>query len=113
MIQEHKEVLTVWERSWYSTEAATKELDVRLGEHLEAYRDLKEHGCAGFQYTTNDDALAKLLAERISALRKEPRTRRPCCHLPSDARASAKCRPRLLSMTGHLDRLCTICSLRE
>ena len=70
---EHKEVLTAWEKSSFSRAGKVEELDAMLSRHAEIYLQLKEKGCAGFQYSTNTKELADLLAERISLMKGEGR----------------------------------------
>lgn len=69
MFQEHREVLTIWEKSHYSRAVARRDLEILLQERAGIYRTLKPYGCAGFQFTTNDENLATLIAELITSMR--------------------------------------------
>jgi hypothetical protein len=68
VFQEHKEVMTVWENSHFSKPAARRELEVMLQERADIYTQLKDYGCKGFSFTTNDKNLADLIAEIISSM---------------------------------------------
>ena len=70
LLLEHKEVLTVWERSHFARDVAVHELDLMLNRHADIFLKLEKSGCAGFQYSTNSAELANLLAERIALMRR-------------------------------------------
>ncbi len=66
---EHKEVLTIWEKSHFSRPTAIPELDAMLNRHAQIFLKLKPKGCASFFYSTgSSQELANLIAERISLL---------------------------------------------
>ncbi len=65
---EHKEVLTIWEKSHFSRATTIPELDAMLARHAEIFSKLKPNGCAGFFYSTGSSELANLLAERIALM---------------------------------------------
>jgi len=67
---EHKEALTIWENSHYARAEAIPEIDAMLNRHAEIYMKLRNSGCAGFVYSSNTPELAKLLTERIAALKQ-------------------------------------------
>jgi hypothetical protein len=62
-------VLTIWEKSHFSKETARRELEVMVQRHADIYQNLKQNGCKGFAYSTNDKNLANLLAEIISSIK--------------------------------------------
>jgi uncharacterized protein DUF4157 len=63
--QEHKQVLTIWEGSYHSTEKARFGLKAMLQRHLDAAVELDGTACKGFSYTTNDRRLYELLEELV------------------------------------------------
>jgi hypothetical protein len=69
---EHKEVMTIWEKSHFSKDIARRELEIMLVERAEIYLKLKEYGCVGFKLSTNSPELQDLLAELIHAMKKHP-----------------------------------------
>lgn len=68
LFQEHKEVMTIWENSHFSKPIARRELEVMLQERADIYLKLKDSGCLGFLFTTNDNDLADLLADIIGSM---------------------------------------------
>ena len=77
--REHKEVMTIWERSHYARAQAIPEIDAMLHRHAEAFLLAKKQGCLGFRYSTGSSDLSTLLAERISLM---PRRLREGLHPP-------------------------------
>jgi hypothetical protein len=69
LFREHKEVLTIWEKSHFSKDIARRELEIMLEQRADIYTKLKKYGCAGFEFTTNNENLANLLAELISQMK--------------------------------------------
>jgi len=65
---EHKEVLTIWEKSHFSRQTTIPDLDAMLTRHAEIASKLKPNGCVGFFYSTGSEELANLIAERIAAM---------------------------------------------
>ena len=45
LFQEHKEILTIWERSHYSREVAARELEIMLQQRADIFLKLKDYGC--------------------------------------------------------------------
>jgi hypothetical protein len=63
--QEHKQILTIWEESFYSKGVARPKLKWMLQRHLDAMAEMAGSGCKGFLYTTNDREMFLLLEELI------------------------------------------------
>jgi hypothetical protein len=68
LFQEHKEVLTIWEKSHISKPLARRELEIMLQERADIYLKLKATGCGGFMFTTNNDTLAEMITDIISGM---------------------------------------------
>ncbi len=63
--QEHKQIMTIWEDSFYSKDVARPKLKSMLERHLDAMAEMEGTGCKGFVYTTNDRNMFQLLEELI------------------------------------------------
>jgi hypothetical protein len=70
--KDHKEVTTIWEESFYSTETARSKIRELLYRDLDIARALQPN-CKGFAFTTNSKELKLLLAEEIGKLPKDAR----------------------------------------
>ncbi|MGH8547071.1 MAG: eCIS core domain-containing protein [Methylococcales bacterium] len=81
LFMDHKEVQTVWEKSYYASEKARPQLRAMLERHLDIARAMQPN-CRGFAYTTNEPKLANLLAEEIAAIRKSVPAAKDLLHAP-------------------------------
>jgi hypothetical protein len=69
IFQEHKEVLTIWEKSHFNRATARRELEIMLQERADIYTKLKSSGCKGFKFTTNNETLADMIADIIGKMK--------------------------------------------
>jgi Domain of unknown function (DUF4157) len=69
LFREHKEVLTLWERSHFSQPFARRELEIMLQQRADIYLKLKPYGCKGFLFTTNNETLDAMMAEIIGSMK--------------------------------------------
>jgi hypothetical protein len=63
---EHKEVLTIWNKSHYSREFARREIEMMLRQRADIYLDLQSRGCVGFQFSSNNDPLSDVIADAVA-----------------------------------------------
>lgn len=66
MFLEHKEVMTLWQRSHYSRDFAKRELEIMLRQRADIFLDLQSFGCVGFQFSSNSDDLSDVIAGAVS-----------------------------------------------
>jgi hypothetical protein len=66
MFLEHKEVLTIWNKSHYSREFARREIEIMLRQRADIYLDLQSRGCVGFQFSSNNNVLSDVIADAVS-----------------------------------------------
>jgi len=66
---EHKEILGPWESSVYfsSEEGLSEEIFERLLRNQTIAQEFEKHGCVGWLYTTNEERLARVLADRLNS----------------------------------------------
>lgn len=63
---EHKEVMTIWQQSHYSREFAVREIEIMLRQRADIFLDLQSYGCVGFQFSSNSDDLADVIAGSVA-----------------------------------------------
>jgi hypothetical protein len=63
--QEHKQIMSIWEDSFYSKDVARPKLKEMLQRHLDAMDEMQGTGCKGFVYTTNDKNMFQLIEQLI------------------------------------------------
>ncbi len=64
---DHKEVGTIWKESYYAADKGRQKIAAMLERHLNIVEAMGPR-CKGFAYTTNENALANLIADEIIRL---------------------------------------------
>lgn len=67
---EHKEPLTVRDRSYYDTPEGRRDLEATLERHAEIAAGLRSNGCVGFQWSTGQRWLDDAIADAIGRIRE-------------------------------------------
>jgi hypothetical protein len=72
VFREHKEPLTLPERSFFSTDEGRMFIRRKLMEHARIADACSSHGCVGYEWTTGQSWLDNIIAEEIGAIRSHP-----------------------------------------